>query len=564
MLPFTAPSSESTPLVDRGADRPLLCGQCLLCVSDRFLLLILLTLFIINLVQTGGTKAVSAWLISLFIFIVADLCLGFLCLASVILFFGCLTGFIYMIPDNCLFCCCGLFVVLMPAYSLVLLLGAISFFHALETKVVLSVLVPVELLRAIGGCIWRPWWWLLYNFPLVLTGSEKAASLEWFECRQIIIGSVFWLSVMTFGFVMNFLEQILSDMEASRRRALVRVLTYMYVSWMTYCSAILTSEPLVNFVSFLWRVARRMGMLMLGERPTMRIEEWAVAFVLVWIVARLLWLGSGLDQLQVRWKMEERLRFAMNNPFVAQLEHDFGEANLSSQALVRSVSRLLPAEGGARMNVDSLKERQKMLLDARRQVLWEVPSSFSMQVNRDSIVDTSCRNLFKASAMKLCSGRLSIMYLGEAGIDAGGVLRDWFDSLARALADGAEDLAGSSFFTLAPDQTLVPRPVKYDDEEKFRVFLSIGKFIALIVLREKPVPLSFSLAVCKCFLKVPVGMSDVHRLDPDFYRVRIEPLLGVNGVSAMEELCGEPLTFMSAATDICPSKELCPGGAESW
>jgi len=294
----------------------------------------------------------------------------------------------------------------------------------------------------------------------------------------------------------------------------------------------------------------------------MRPEEWACALVMVWMLARLLWLGSGVDQLQVRWKMEERLRFAMNNPFVAQLEHDFGEANLSPEALVRSVSRLLPAEGGVRMNVDSLQERQKMLLDARRQILWEVPSSFSMQVNRDSIVETSCKNLFNASAMKLCSARLSIFYLGEAGLDTGGVLRDWFDSLARALADGAEDLDGSSVFTLAPDQSLVPRPVKDDDDEKFRVLLSIGKFIALTVLHEKPVPLSFSLAVCKCLLKVPVGMSDVHRLDPDFYRVRIEPLLAVNGVEEMERLCGLPLTFMSAATEICQSKELCPGGAE--
>jgi len=567
MLPFTAPPSERTPLVDRGVDKPLLCGQCLLCVSDEFLLLILFVLFIINLVLTDGTAGLVAWLGSWFTFMVADLFLGMACLGTGMWIFVYNIAVVYEHPNlSCrgflLVYCCGVVFAVVQLVTANWLLVSLSVWHGLEVAKIHHIPVAVGMLRAMWGCVWRPWWLLLYALPLVLTGSEQVASLkcEWFEWRQIIIGSVFWFCVFTYGHAQNFVQQNSSDLEAYRIIHRSGLLLYLYVGWVTYSSVLCTSAPIARFASFLLQVTRQIGVLMCGGKSQIRVEEWAVAFVFMWLAARLLWLGSGLDQLKVRWKMEERLRFAMDNPFVAKLEKDFGQADPSSQ--VTSTSPLLQVEGGMPMNVDSLNERQKMLLDARRQLLWDVPSNFAMQISRESIVETSCKNLFDASAMELCSHWLSVEYVGEAGKDDGGVFRDWLDAFAGALADGAGDVVGSSLFTLAPDQTLVPRPVRDNDAEKFRDLLSVGKFIALVTLRERPVPLSFSVAVCKCFLQVPVGMSDVHGLDPDFYRLRIEPLLGVNGVKEMAELCGVPLTFMSAASELCPSKELCPGGAE--
>merc|ERR1719223_1105776 len=107
------------------------------------------------------------------------------------------------------------------------------------------------------------------------------------------------------------------------------------------------------------------------------------------------------------------------------------------------------------------------------------------------------------------------MFEGEAGVDAGGVTRDWFDGMARALAEDADDPKGTSFFAAATDQTLIPRCVDrvvlgdQPAEERFRGLLSLGKFLALAVLRERPLPLSFSIVACKYFLRVPVGLQDV-------------------------------------------------------
>ena len=51
-------------------------------------------------------------------------------------------------------------------------------------------------------------------------------------------------------------------------------------------------------------------------------------------------------------------------------------------------------------------------------------------------------------------------------------------------------------------------------------------------------------------------------MDPDFFQFRVQPVLAPGGVEVLEEALGEPLMFVSAATELRATKELCPGGAE--
>merc|ERR1719428_2574060 len=70
-----------------------------------------------------------------------------------------------------------------------------------------------------------------------------------------------------------------------------------------------------------------------------------------------------------------------------------------------------------------------------------------------------------------------------------------------------------------------------------------------------PLPLSFSLVACKHMLNVPVGMGDVRRLDPEFYRGRVLAVLKEGGLQELETALGEPLLFMSAPTEFRPEPE---------
>jgi len=59
----------------------------------------------------------------------------------------------------------------------------------------------------------------------------------------------------------------------------------------------------------------------------------------------------------------------------------------------------------------------------------------------------------------------------------------------------------------------------------------------------------------------PVDLDDVKSLDPDFYHQRVAPLLQPGGLDAVEKALGEPLTFMSAPTELRCAEELDLGGA---
>lgn len=64
------------------------------------------------------------------------------------------------------------------------------------------------------------------------------------------------------------------------------------------------------------------------------------------------------------------------------------------------------------------------------------------------------------------------------------------------------------------------------------------------------------------FRKPNVAPKDMKCLAPDFYRQRLLPLLKLGGLAEVEAALQEPLTFMSAPTELRQSEELEPGGAQ--
>jgi len=155
-------------------------------------------------------------------------------------------------------------------------------------------------------------------------------------------------------------------------------------------------------------------------------------------------------------------------------------------------------------------------------------------------------------------------FLGEDGIDAGGVRRDFMDCFASALV--RPEPVSPSLSLVDPLQLLglgadsTWRPVPCDEES--RGFLwALGRLLALALVYRCPCPVPLSLLVFKCILGTPLRPGDVRQLDPDFWRHRVQPLLPAGGaVKRQEELRGwgmDAMTFTSV--DGC--RELCPDGA---
>lgn len=435
--------------------------------------------------------------------------------------------------------------------------------------------VPIGVLRTLGNTLWRPWYLFLHVLPLGLVGQGPLSEMAWWQWREALVGSVFWSCLLLVA--LGARSRAFLSAEEADRRFLIAV--GMGATLLTTLLAFyLTVAPLVAFWKFVcapWPVL--MHSVRQRKKPPFSGEAWLASFAVLWGMARTVYIAasSHLEQWSARQRMEETLRDALAHPFRAELEQGFGLMDGEGGG------RLLPALRGFGSRVvlephGSLKEKQKTLIAARRQLLLRqagseaaLPSTLRLSINRKRILEDTWAALFDRPVSELLAPRVSVQFAGEQGVDAGGLTRDWFDSVGRALAE--QPPGPEALLARAPDQTLIPMPVGSgcgavpgpEEQAKFRALMALGRFMALAVFHEHPLPVSFCLILCKYLLRVPVGMGDVRQLDPDFFNGRVAPILRPGGPAEMEAALGEPLTFVSAATDACPEpEELRPGGAK--
>lgn len=315
----------------------------------------------------------------------------------------------------------------------------------------------------------------------------------------------------------------------------------------------------------------------LGQQPLALEPTEVAAFVLITWLFLSQWHRLKLERLAIAAtykRMEALLRRAVDRPFYARLQPGFGRVvpgTFEFHMARASIKMLTTHEEG-------LLSKQQEFIDYRRDALrrelerqGRLPKKFNIEVSRENVVADSCNALFGTSTYDVVvKDALHVKFKNEYGDDHGGVTRDWFDCLARAMTQGSEAL-----FAPLEDGTLAPRPPKngISDTQQVamhRQLFAAGKFLAIAVLHPQPLPLSFNLVLCKHFLKMPVDMHDVRRLDEDLFRQRVRRVLEPGGLDFLEKVLGERLTFMSAGKEqrvngevlqIAPV-ELVPGGAQ--
>jgi len=181
----------------------------------------------------------------------------------------------------------------------------------------------------------------------------------------------------------------------------------------------------------------------------------------------------------------------------------------------------------------------------------EPADSFILQVRRDNLVKSSFLAILGAHPSELVARDFSVKFLGEDGLDYGGVRREWFALLANELIKNPEiELqlwnktirTKGGLFTKAPDRSFLLR------ENPIDLFVGLGRILAMALIHEAAFPLPLCFIIFKYLLKNPVNAQDVRALDLQFYQFRLATLLAPGGAGAMEEMLGEPLTFISAAS----------------
>ncbi|KAF1851993.1 uncharacterized protein K460DRAFT_401991 [Cucurbitaria berberidis CBS 394.84] len=138
-----------------------------------------------------------------------------------------------------------------------------------------------------------------------------------------------------------------------------------------------------------------------------------------------------------------------------------------------------------------------------------------LSVRRDQVFLDSFKSLYFKSADEMKYGKLSIRFHGEEGVDAGGVTREWFQSISRQMFNADYAL----FVPVASDRTTFhPNRLSSINPEHLMFYKFIGRIIGKALYEGRVLDCHFSRAVYKQIMGKQVNLKDMETLDLEYYK----------------------------------------------
>ncbi len=189
---------------------------------------------------------------------------------------------------------------------------------------------------------------------------------------------------------------------------------------------------------------------------------------------------------------------------------------------------------GRRWVRHDFRARKKAFLEEVAKLAVEGPIH-KIEVRRSRCFKDSVAT-FAGKGQNVWRQPLKVTFVGEAGMDSGGVTREWFSSLSSALSRGSLDL----FWKVgAQKNSLYINPMS-NSPSHLKRFTFVGMFMAKALLetaaRTKELgPISLNLRFCEPFWKlllgIPLSMMDLQSLDPTEFRSIMQVLgMDIEGV----------------------------------
>ncbi|KAG2232848.1 hypothetical protein INT48_006300 [Thamnidium elegans] len=186
---------------------------------------------------------------------------------------------------------------------------------------------------------------------------------------------------------------------------------------------------------------------------------------------------------------------------------------------------LNPAVKADVLKVESVFQMRHELQDAFFRALFQGVNSpyLVLEIRRDHIISDTLIQLEEKSIHDL-KKQLRVQFLGEEGVDEGGVQKEFFQLIVREIFDTKYGM-----FTFNEESRLCwfsPNPVL--DNINIREYKLVGLLLGLAVYNSVILDLHFPLALYKKLMDVDISLSDLKQLDPSLGK-GLERLLSFNG-----------------------------------
>ncbi|CDS36524.1 neural cell expressed developmentally [Echinococcus multilocularis] len=146
----------------------------------------------------------------------------------------------------------------------------------------------------------------------------------------------------------------------------------------------------------------------------------------------------------------------------------------------------------------------------------DLSAKFEIRVTRSGIFEDSFRLIYSVKKPEMLMHRLWIEFLGEKGLDYGGVQREWFFLLSREMFN---PYYGLFEYSAADNYTLQINPLSgLANENHLRYFKFIGRVCGMAVYHGKLVDGFFIRPFYKMMLGRKIGLKDMEAVDSGYYR----------------------------------------------
>ncbi|KAI8881103.1 HECT-domain-containing protein [Backusella circina FSU 941] len=186
---------------------------------------------------------------------------------------------------------------------------------------------------------------------------------------------------------------------------------------------------------------------------------------------------------------------------------------------------LNPAVKADLLKIESVFQMRHELQDAFFRALFQGVNSpyLVLEIRRDHIISDTLSQLEEKSIHDL-KKQLRVQFLGEEGVDEGGVQKEFFQLIVRELFDSKYGM-----FSFNEESRLCwfnPNPMA--DISNIREYKLVGLLLGLAVYNSVILDLHFPLALYKKMMNVDIDITDLKQLDPSLGK-GLERLLHFDG-----------------------------------
>ncbi|KAA6397536.1 MAG: putative E3 ubiquitin-protein ligase SMURF2 [Streblomastix strix] len=146
---------------------------------------------------------------------------------------------------------------------------------------------------------------------------------------------------------------------------------------------------------------------------------------------------------------------------------------------------------------------------------WSEKPRMKCQVRRKTLLEDSFTAFMNTNPDKL-KLRLNIQFMGEDGIDYGGLTREWFSLILPEVTDANYALFIGGRDTDSYIYSI--NPLSSVNQDHLQYFRFVGRVLGKALYENHLVNIHFSHLVYKCLLNQPFMLSDLEPVDADAYR----------------------------------------------